>query len=423
MQAESAPTLEQPVLSGTRVVTVLIANALLRVANAAGGALIGFYLAHLAKTGIHTDATLVGNLGAVTSGAELLMALPMGALADRYAPRILLLGSALLGSLATQIFGITHLAALFFLSRALEGVAAAGSASPLLAHLADSTRSRPAFRGKVMGGYELSLLCGLALGALVGGTLWERLQTHAFSVLAGIYLLAGSLFYAGAKTPQKPPSTPSSPLAGLREAWADPLLRKLAPAWIAMTAMIGMWLTHITYQLSGPVVAGQYLVGRFSPREVGVILLGYALVFAAGVTIWGFVLPHLARIRALQITLTAMLAACLWLTLLNHAGGFPLWGRGLLIVLAGLSILVESGFTPTALAYLADIADHGEGRGSAMGIYSLLLGIGSVLGAFLGGLLAHALAFDGLLVGTVILILTALFLLPGESRNSTEYVH
>ena len=415
MQAEDAASGDRPLPSRMSIAAVLIANGLLRIANSAGGALIGFYLAHLAKTGVHADATLVGSLGAVTSAAELLMALPMGALADRYAPRMLLLGGALLGGLATQIFGITHLIALFFLSRALEGIAAAASTSPLLAHLADATRSRPVFRGKVMGGYELSLLCGLALGALVGGTLWEQMRTHAFSLLAGVYLLAGVLFYAGANAPHT--SRPaSSSTAGLRQAWADPLLRKLAPAWIAMTAMAGMWLTHITYQLSGPSAPGQYLVGRFSPREVGVILLGYALVFAAGVTIWSFVLARMARIKALRITLTAMLIASLWLTLLNHSAGVSVGVRGFLLALAALSVLVESGFTPTALAYLADIADQGEGRGSAMGIYSLLLGIGSVLGAFLGGLLAHALAFDGLLVGTAVLVLLALFLLPSESN-------
>ena len=103
MRLEGAATEEEPVPFSAALVMVLLANGLLRVANAAGGALVGFYLAHLAKIGIHTDAILVGNLGAVTSGAELLLALPMGALADRYAPRMLLLGSAILGALATQI--------------------------------------------------------------------------------------------------------------------------------------------------------------------------------------------------------------------------------------------------------------------------------------------------------------------------------
>lgn len=43
MQAESAPSGEAAALSGGRVALLLIANGLLRVANGAGGALIGFY--------------------------------------------------------------------------------------------------------------------------------------------------------------------------------------------------------------------------------------------------------------------------------------------------------------------------------------------------------------------------------------------
>ena len=416
MPIESNPADEAPASSTVDIAMVLLANSLLRVANAASGALIGFYLAHLARIGLPMDAMIVGNLGVVTNGAELLFALPMGALADRYRPQFLLLGSALLGGFATQIFGITHLVTLFFLSRALEGIAAAGSASPLLAHLADRTRLHPAFRGKVMSGYELSLLSGLALGALVAGVFWEWMQTNAFSLIAVVYALAGGLFYWGARGSYKAQYS-LSPLRGLLHAGTNPFLRKLAPSWIAVTAIVGMWLTHIAFQLSGPPVARQYLVGRFTPREAGVILLGYALVFSAGVTIWGYALARISRLRALQITLTAMLIACFLLALLNHGGAFPLWGRDVLVTLTALSVMVESGFTPTALAYLADIADQGEMRGAAMGIYSLLMGIGGVLGAWIGGVLADRMAFDGLIVGTVVLALLALAYLPGEPQN------
>lgn len=43
-----------------RLIAVLIANGLLRVANSAGGALAGFYLAHLARQGKPVDATILG---------------------------------------------------------------------------------------------------------------------------------------------------------------------------------------------------------------------------------------------------------------------------------------------------------------------------------------------------------------------------
>jgi len=118
---------------------------------------------------------------------------------------------------------------------------------------------------------------------------------------------------------------------------------------------------------------------------------------------------------AVRINLAAMLLVCLCLSPLNTSEGWPPWLRWLVVALTAGAIMVESGFTPTALAYLADVAGQGDGRGAAMGIYTVLLGIGTALGAGLGGLLARSLAFNGLILGTVGLALVsmaALVLLP-----------
>jgi hypothetical protein len=56
-----------------------------------------------------------------------------------------------------------------------------------------------------------------------------------------------------------------------------------------------------------------------------------------------------------------------------------------------------------------------------MGIYTLLLGLGSALGAGLGGWLAQSLALNGIILGTVGLALLAvvgLALLPQDSSLS-----
>ncbi len=406
-----------------RLLAVLIANGLLRIASSAGGALIGFYLAALARAGRPFDAGLVGALGVVVNVAEVAGALPVGLLADRWSPRALLVLGALLGAAATQVFGLGALVPLFYLARALQGVATAAGGPALLAHLTDVSRGDTARRGRIMSFYELSLLAGLALGGLVGGQLWERFATLAFSMLAAAYLLAAALFGWGAGGGTQAPGAAAAPLAGLWRALADPLLRRLAPAWLAMNAIIGLWLTHIAFQLSGPPVVGQYLVGRFSPGQVGAILLGYALVFAAGVTLWGFLLARVARVRALRITIAAMLGACLLIYLLNTSAGWPPALRWGVTALLALAIVAESGFTPAGLAYLADVAGRSEGRGAAMGIYTLLLGLGSALGAGLGGALARELALNGLVLGTAALAalaLASLGLLPAAGAEAPQ---
>ncbi|GAB4407415.1 MAG: hypothetical protein Fur0044_00300 [Anaerolineae bacterium] len=419
-QTGKVKTLPEAMLSvdSRRLTAVLLANGLLRIANAAGGALVGFYLAYLATQGRATDAALVGALGVVANSAELVGAVPMGTLADRFSSRRLLLFGALLGALATQLFGLSGAVTIFFLSRALEGLAAAATGPTLLAHLADVTRYDATARGRTMSFYELSFLAGLAGGGLVAGTLWDKVHTLAFSLLAAIYLVVAGLFYWGAYLPQSTAILIDSPSLGLRRALTDPLLRRLAPAWLAVNAVVGLWLTHVSFQLSGPKVAEQELVGRFTASEVGLILLGYALIFGVGVIAWGFVLAYIPRVRVMRIALTAMFFVCLWLYLLNTTIDWPSPIRWTLLVLAGLSIMVESGFTPAALAYLAEVASRGPGRGAAMGLYTLLLGLGSALGAGLGGVLAQGFAFNGLILGTIglgVVGIVALALLPNRS--------
>ncbi len=342
----------------------------------------------------------------VVSIAEVAAALPIGVLTDRWSPRVLLVMGSLLGAAATQLFGLSGVIAAFYIARTLQGVATAAGGPALLAYLADVTRGQGVTRGRVMSFYELSLLVGLALGGLVGGTLWDGFGQLAFSLLALVYLIAAGLFFWGAEQASAGTASPD-PLAGLRHAWADPLLRRLAPAWLAMNAIIGMWLTHIGFQLSGPPAVGQFLVGRFSASHVGYILLGYALVFAAGVTAWGYLLARIPRVRALRITIVGMLLACVWLYLLNASAAWPPWVRWAVVALLIVSVLIESGFTPAGLTYLADVAGQSDGRGAAMGIYTLLLGLGSALGAGLGGWLAQSLALNGIILGTVGLALLA----------------
>ncbi len=295
---------------------VLVANGLLRSAS---GALVGFYLAFLARQGEAVDPALVGTIGVVANVAELVGAVPLGMLADRYTPRTVLVWSTLIGAFAVQLLGINGAIAVFFVSRSLESVASVAGGPAILAHLSDMTRHNHAARGRVMGYYELSLLAGLALGSLLGGALWDRVQAWAFPLLAVIYVLVAALFWWSIDREQARAPSHTHPLAELRRAVRDPQLLRLAPAWLLVNAVLGVWLTHLGYQLSGPVVAEQALVGQFTPSRVGVVLLGYALALAMGIVGWTVVLPHMGRVRALRISLVA-LGSVWWSCRVERAG-------------------------------------------------------------------------------------------------------
>jgi MFS family permease len=386
---------------------VLIGNSLQRIAAGASGVLVGLYLAQLANRGSPIGAGLAGILGAVSFGAELVAATPMGVASDAIAPRGLMTVGSVLGAGATQLFGMTGLVSIFFISRALEGVGAAAVAPPLLAHLTDVTDHKPALRAKVMSYFELSLLAGLALGGVVAGQLWRWLGTHAFGAVAIVYVTSATLLYVGALGGRN--HGRERAISGLLRALHHQSLQHLAPVWLCVNTIVGLWLgPTLIFLLTHNSQTNQFLDGVLvdHPERVGWVLLGYSIIFGIGVTAWSFVLSRIPLERVLRITLVAMLIVCGEFFLLNHIGSDPV--RWIVGMTTALTIMVESGFTPAALAPLAGAIGAQSGRGAAMGIYSVLLSVGAILGSLIAAVLGKHFAVDGLIYGTLAMAIIAL---------------
>jgi MFS family permease len=394
----------------------------MRIAGSASAVLVGLYLAELANRGFRVTAALAGTLGAISFAAELIGAVPLGLASDAIAPRALMTGGALLGAVATQLFGITSRTGVFFLSRTLEGVGAAGVAPSLLAHLTDVTDGNPSLRARVMSYFELSLLTGLALGGLIAAQLWHLLSQGAFAAVAAVYILCAGLLFAGGVGSRGHGSKEA--VAGLYRALREPSLQRLAPVWLCVNSIIGLWLgPTMIFLLTQRSQGSQFMAGLYAhkPEQVGWVLLGYSLVFGAGVTSWSFILPYISLQRALRITLVAMLFVCVGMLLFNHVALNRDFVHRVIGGLTALCIMVESGFTPAALALLAGAVGAQAGRGAAMGIYSVLLSIGAIGGSLLAALLGSRFAVDGLIYGTSAMAVLALSLVRRlEPAGSSE---
>ena len=386
---------------------------MLRVAAGASTVLVGLYVADLAGRGFGVGAGLVGTLAAISFGAELLGAAPLGVLSDAVSARVMITGGALLAALATFLFGVTQDTGVFVMSRALEGLAAAAGVPALLAHLTDATAGDHTLRARAMSYFELSLLAGLALGGIVGAQLWSVLGTGAFTALALLYVVAAVLLFIGSARSRHPHG--ADVWQGLRRSLATPALRRLAPVWLSMNAILGLWLgPTLSFLLTNRSDGSQVLAGLFAdnPAGLGWLLFTYALVFGTGVVVWSRVLPRIDLQRALRISLLAMLGVSVGLLLLNHMGDQPVRLRWMLTAVIAVFIMVESGFTPAALSLLAGAVGPAVGRGAAMGIYSFLLSLGALGGSVLAGVAGRWLAIDGLTHATLGLALVALALLP-----------
>jgi MFS family permease len=181
-----------------------------------------------------------------------------------------------------------------------------------------------------------------------------------------------------------------------------------------MNAIVGLWLGPTLYfLLTTRSTDSQLLSGLFAgnPPGLGWLLFGYSLVFASGILVWSRVLPRIELRRALRVSLVAMLAVSPCLLVLNHMADQPLSLRWFLTAIIAVLIMVESGFTPAALSLLAAAVGPGVGRGSAMGIYSFLLGVGALIGSLLAAAAGRSLAIDGLIYVTIALAVLAVVLL------------
>ena len=404
----------------------LSANALIRLAGSASGILVGLYLVWLQRGHVGSaGAGTAGTLGAVAFAAELLFSIPLGMLADAWRPHWVMVAGAVLGAAAVQLFGLTHLTSILYLSRVLEGMSVAAITPPLLAWLTDRTSGEAPgdlrARARAMSFFELSLLCGLALGGVVATQLWGHFHNNAFSLIAAGYLLAALLLALFAGDAGNQPQQQA--VEGLRLTLQDEHVRRLAPVWLCVNAVTGLWLgPTLAFLMTAPPSPhrSQFFDGLYAadPRRFGWVLLGYALLFATGVTGWSLALPRVGIHRAMLVSLATMLPVCLGFYLVNHAGGANTMYRWTVGTATALLILIESGFTPAALSWLAGSLHGGLGKGSAMGIYSVLLSVGAIVGSLMAGWLGKLFRFDGLLLGTVLLAVAGLVLMSRIPRDA-----
>lgn len=382
----------------------------LRCASYAAGLIIPVSLGLRSRTDSEVTAIYASLIGVAFYAAELIGAPIFGALSDRYGRKPFMLLGPIFGGVAIQLLGITAIIPVFVLVRVLEGLSTASSAPATLGYISAQTAGSDKLRARVMGFYEAATVVGLASGAALGGRLYENFGNLAFSLVALVYLLA-LLLFMGVKRHGRlaPASDPQH--RGLLQRLLNRRIMRFAPAWLAANAVLGAWLNQGPYLAAGAPDPAQFLMQGRSPGEIGMATLVFGVVFTIGAVVWGFIMPLIGRQATLLWGVAGLGITSLALWALNSLGEDPRRGSITpLLLLVVLGIFIESGFTPAALTYLAEIAEEqAHDRGSVMGVYSVLLAVGQLTGTALAGPFALAAGVNGLIVLTGLLTLIALF--------------
>lgn len=376
---------------------------LLRLAAAAAGTLINLKFGALDATGFHH--VKASSLGFAIAGfyvAELLSAPISGTLSDLWGRRRPLLLGPAFGIIAIPFVALSNALLGVFAAKLCQGLSAGVSTPPMLSILADEAGEDEARRGRVMAIFEAATVLGLGSGVVAAGFLWDLLHTWAFGPVAGLY---GLSLLALMTVPTHRPITAGVGHWRLKELITS--LRHilgLAPAWVAVNAVVGVWLSHAAFQLTRRKDPTQLLVGGFTGFEFGTAAGVVLLLFVVGVVAWGQVLGRVGSVRAMRIGLVGLGLTAVSLFLLNHSIGASHTRIVVLLLISAAGLLVMSGFTPAALSYMGAISGRFEAeRGTIMGIYSVLLGVGQLIGSSLGGIFADWRGVDGLIFLTAVL--------------------
>ena len=402
------------------LIAVLVGSLILRLASHAMGQMTQFYLDHISGHYYHISYTTRGYVIASFFVTELVGSLVLGAMSDRYGRKVFILLGPLLGAIAVQVTAMTSVLWVLVCARLLAGLSTGSSVPATLGYISEATVGRPILRARIVGLFEITLVGGFAIGSFVAGYLWKffgtartiagiELLSPAFSIDGLIFITALAIFAWGFRDrKRKPRSNPNMPshsatarrkLAHYYEVFKSPSVRMFSPAWISIFSIVGVWTNHSVGLFTGKGgFHGQLLMGSITPEKFGNGSAALLALFAAGVLAWSFVLARYRKTSVMLASTFALFALLVTVLGLNHVvSSSPFYY--LLLGSLLIEVLVLSGFTPAALTYLADVTEnYVADRGSIMGLYSVFLGVGQLIGTSLGGYFADWNGVDGLLL-------------------------
>jgi MFS family permease len=411
---------------------VLIGTFTLRFSTGLTGALLVYYLAELEMFGAaRVTAFEVGLLTATFFAAELLLSPLFGLLSDRLGARVVMQYGPIFGAVAVILTALTTDLLILGGTRWLEGAAAAASIPSILGFIALATSNDEALRGRIVARFEAATLAGLGMGIVAAGGLWAVLDRHTFYLNAVLYGVSFLIYRYGVTETGMPMTEEAAAAARKERSWTRfaRVLRSrsvwlLAPTWIAVNAFIGAWTSQSIFQLVNrprPGFEGQQLMGGFASWQVSIGLAVALVVFFAGLFYWGNRFRSLRRTTIMGIGIVGGLVMVAAVFGLNHAGGAGMAVQLGLVIGTAAGLFVLAGATPAALGMLADISEeHPENRGAVMGLYSVFLAIGQVIGSLFGGGAAEWLGIDGLLLASLSLLVVAL--LPLHWLRGSEHL-
>jgi len=387
--------------------SLLLGTLTLRTATGTTGALLIVWNKHLNTTGAVSITPV--DLATITLAfyvTELIGSPIFGIIADRVGRKPVMLLGPLFGLAAVLLTPFAATIPLLICTRLLEGSSTAASVPSILSFVAANTSHDEKLRGRVVTLFEVATLGGLLVaGTALAGPLWEIFGTSAFAINGGIYLLSLALFAYGVKDEHTaPPPHDEGRLRKYAKLFSQRGILLFVPTWVSINAIIGVWVPQGLNLLLGDAgvdSTGQFLLSGFPFVVITTAFAFVALVGGVGLFFWGNRFANYRRTTILLFGLIAFVVAMSAVFLMNRLIGTDLLLIGALFVTVCASMFFIAGATPAALGFLADVSErYHTDRSAVMGLYSIFLGLGQVIGVKVAGDLATSFGVDGLVYAT-----------------------
>lgn len=411
------------------VLAVILGTFTLRMATGVTGTmLIYYYAAFPSHGGTAVEPWQVGLLGALFYASELVGSPLFGILSDRVGHRRIMLVGPAFGVVAVVITAMTVSLPVIGATRLLEGGSTAASVPSILGFIAFATAADELQRGNAVARFEAATLAGLLLGFVIAGPLFMVLGPTAFLANAVLYGVSFAIYRLGVPPDAEPQPAAAAHVPGEGLGRYVRILRGsrvwlLAPTWIAINATLGLYTSQTLFQLvraPDARFARQRLMGGFDEISVSIALAVGGLLFFAGLLYWGGKFRTLRRTTIILFGIAggaAMMAAGM---AVNHAAGMPLPALVVLVLAGAGGLFVLAGATPAAIGLLADVTEgFPDDRGAIMGLYSVFLGLGQILGSLVGGWAGETAGLDGVFIASFVLL--AIALLPLSHLRRYEH--